>query len=167
MSPELREIEQCRAGRGGARRREPAHRVRAARVVGGRCASTAPATIASAVRRSRAAAVVVVEVVAEVAAHDDERLGAAPDGVEHRGDVPGLGAADDEREEPEVAERPLQERQVHLEAVLGRVRASSSIDDAGHGERDGGASSSSMGTSPSGVREGVGAAHREAVDTRT
>ena len=56
--------------------------------------------------------------VAQVGADDDERLGPAPVGVDHGGNLVGAGVADDDCQQRELAERSLEERDVDLEAVL-------------------------------------------------
>ena len=104
----------------------------------------------------------VVVVVAEIAAHDDERLGTAPDPIEHRRDLAGARVPDGERKERECAEDALEERQLDLERMLAGMRAivdrdARQLEDApserivdGHGAERG--------------DERVGAAHGEAVD---
>jgi hypothetical protein len=62
-------------------------------------------------------------VVTEIAAHDDERLGTAPDPIEHRRDLATARVPDGERKERECAEDALEERQLDLERMLAGVRA--------------------------------------------
>ena len=65
---------------------------------------------------------VVAVVVRQVRGDHDQRLVAAPQTVQHLGHLVGGGVADRERHQRELAERALQERQLHLQRVLLRVR---------------------------------------------
>ena len=65
---------------------------------------------------------VVGQVVRQVRADDDQRLLAAPQPVEHFGHLCGSGVADRQRQQRELAKQPLQERQLHFERMLRRVR---------------------------------------------
>jgi hypothetical protein len=65
--------------------------------------------------------VVVGKVMGQVGAHDDQRLGPAPQGIEDIGDFLGAGPADRERHQRKALDHRLQERHVDFQRVLVRV----------------------------------------------
>ena len=64
----------------------------------------------------------------EIGAHDNERLLVAPDALQRRGNFLRRRIAGGDRQYPKVAEQHLQKRQLHLQAVLVRVRRVRGLD---------------------------------------
>ena len=64
----------------------------------------------------------VAAIVREIGADHEERLRSAPKPIDHLGDLFRARGADDQRQQLELAQHLLQERQLHLERVLARVR---------------------------------------------
>ena len=126
-------------------------------------ASIRPARIASTVRMSCAVARVVRLVVREVARHDDQRLGAAPHRVEHRGDLPRRSR----RRRRAAAPRT---RRTCVGGTAGAPRGCARRRGARRRSRRAGSAatiaraSTSTGTSPSGVRRTSAARRGEAVE---
>jgi hypothetical protein len=69
-----------------------------------------------------AARVRIRKIVREVRTDDDQRLGPAPEPVEHLRDLVDGSVTDRERDQLEVVQQRLQEGQLHLERVLERMR---------------------------------------------
>ena len=74
----------------------------------------------------------------QIGADHDQRLGSAPAHVEDRRDLVRRGVADGERQQREVVEHALEERELHLEAVFVGVSA---IVDPHTGHLEGGVAS--------------------------
>ncbi len=82
------------------------------------------------------ARLIIVEVMAKVRTHDDQRLGASPKLFQGVGDLFDAGGADDDGDQAELFENRLEERQMHLQAVfLGMSRVEGR--DGGQGEKSG------------------------------
>ena len=60
----------------------------------------------------------VIKVMAEIGADNDQRFRSAPQTLQHLGDLIGRSAADDQRHDGNVAQGYLQERQVDFQAVF-------------------------------------------------
>src|SRR5262245_22856399 len=116
------EIERARDEPAAARlAEESAERHRAARRLPSEPAGLERLDRAPALRVDPAGRLGVV-VVGEVRAHQHERLRPAPEPLEHLLHLLVGGVADRERNQLEATQHRLQERQLHLEAVLARVR---------------------------------------------
>ena len=65
----------------------------------------------------------VAVIMGQIGADDDQRLRPTPQLAQHMGDVLRGSIPDDERHHLEGCQDSLQERQLHFESVLGRMRS--------------------------------------------
>lgn len=73
------------------------------------------------------------QIVREIRAYDEKRLGPAPQGIEDGADLLGGGVADQERHDADGSQHFEQERKLHFQAVLGDVGLGAVMDEAGVG----------------------------------
>src|SRR5664279_3705777 len=64
----------------------------------------------------------IAMVMGQIRAYDDERFRPAPETLHHVGDLVRVGGADGERYDAEFIDHRLQERQLHFERMLLRMR---------------------------------------------